>query len=90
MIHEMEVDDYSFRFDCGFTKAQPAIYILFSDKQVFLKSVWLHCVIVFGELQQFKEGLLDTLNIEQIVNQNHDVMYRLTHGFRRYTSKAMC
>ena len=73
----MEEDDYSFRFECGFAKPQSAI--TYSDKLVFLKSVWLHHVIysVYGELEQFKEGLLETLHNEQIVHEYPDVFWSL-------------
>ena len=77
MISEMEEKDYSFRFDCGFTKPQSAI--TYSDKQTFFRSVWLHYVIysVYGELEQFRDGLLETLQIEHIVHEHPEVFWSL-------------
>ena len=73
----METSDYSFRFDCGFNKAQSAITS--ADKQTFLKSVWLHYVIysVHGELEQFRDELLETLQIEHLVHDHPDIVWSL-------------
>ena len=79
MISEMEENNYSFRFDCGFTKPQSAILVTYSDKQTFFRSVWLHYVIysVYGELEQFRDGLLETLQIEHIVHEHPEVFWSL-------------
>ena len=77
MITELEANDYSFRFDCGFNKPQSAITS--ADKQTFLRAVWLHYVLysVYGELQQFREGLLETLQIEHLVHEHPDIVWSL-------------
>ena len=74
MINELETKYYSFRFDCGFNKPQSAITS--ADKQTFLRSVWLHYV-VYSELQQFRDGLLQTLQIEHLVHDHPDIVWSL-------------
>ena len=73
----MTANDYSFRFDCGFNK--PVSTISFADTPMFLKSVWLHFIFysVLGELEQFKEGFRETLQMEHLIQEYPEMIRSL-------------
>lgn len=59
-------DEYDFRFDCGYTK--PTNQIEISDRDDFVKSIWLHFTFFLphAELEQLRKGLRETLQLELV------------------------
>ena len=64
-------NDYSFRFDCGYTKADRLISV--NEIQSFQRAVWLHYTVyrVYGEIQQLREGIMNTLNFGHLITTNN-------------------
>lgn len=62
----LEKEDYDFCFDCGYTK--PTRQIEISDRDLFVKAIWLHYVFFLphAELEQLRKGLRETLQIELV------------------------
>ncbi len=60
----MGSDDFSFRFQCGYTK--PVFRINLEDKEDITRCIWLHYVHfqVHAELDQLRKGLFETLQFE--------------------------
>ena len=64
----LSANDYSFLFECGYSK--PSITL--ADIQELLRTVWLHHTVdrVYGEIQQLKDGIVNTLNFNHIIASN--------------------
>ena len=64
--------DLSFVFDCGYSK--PTSSITMDSRPEFIRSITLHYTLYknYAELMQFKEGLLETLSFENLI-QSHPV-----------------
>ena len=86
----MATEDYSC-FDCGFTKADSSISL--NDINLFVRAVWLHFTVyrIDGEIQQLREGLINTLNFSQLVGANHNAVWSLftSKGHRSLSTSFM-
>ena len=63
----LNVDNFDFRFSCGYTK--PTTLITLDDKEDLVRSIWLHFVLFqpHAELEQLRKGLYQTLRFELLV-----------------------
>lgn len=59
----LQHSDYTFRFDCGFSRV-----ITMENKHEFMSVVWKHFVLysIYAELTEFRNGLLNTLNLKHL------------------------
>ena len=72
--HILNGPDYSFCFDCGFSKAIKMDNIL-----EFLSVAWKHYVVysIYAEISELRNGLLNTLCLKQLVSSSPKVLYQL-------------
>ena len=66
--------DYSFRFDCGFSKV-----ISMENRHELLSIAWKHYVLysVYAEVSELRNGLLNTLNLKQFPILSPKVLHQL-------------
>ena len=64
------MDNFDFRFSCGYTK--PTTLITLDDKEDLVRSIWLHFVLFqpHAELEQLRKGLYQTLRFELLVRSH--------------------
>ena len=72
LMHE---DEFDFRFRCGYNK--PTSHMDLSDRDEFIRAVWLHYVLFqpYAELQQLRNGLKDTLQLELLLTLYPEEMW---------------
>lgn len=60
----MQTNEFDFRFHCGYSK--PVAHMDIADRDEFIRAIWLHYVLFqpYAELQQFQQGLKDTLQLD--------------------------
>lgn len=78
--------DYSFRFDCGFSR------VVTMDNKHELSLAWNHYVLysIFAEVSEFRNGLLSTLNMKQLVTLSPRVVHQLLLAESAITLNAEC
>ena len=66
--------DYSFRFDCGFSKV-----ITMDNRHELLSLAWKHYVLysLYAEISEFRNGFLTTLKMKQLVILSPKVVHQL-------------
>ena len=77
-LHQLLQDnEFDFRFRCGYSK--PIASLNISDKDEFLRAIWLHHVLFqpYAELQQLQQGLKDTLDFELLLKVYPQEMWSL-------------
>ena len=67
--------EFDFRFSCGSTRNVQQIQV--QEKEDFIRSIWLHYVLFqpLGELDQLRQGLLDTLQV-RVLSLSHGTKLR--------------
>ena len=61
--------DYSFRFDCCYSK--PASSITLETRDEFVRCISLHYLYsVYAEINQLRKGLLETLNLNKLADEH--------------------
>ena len=73
----LQGNEFDFRFRCGYSK--PIASLNISDKDEFLRAIWLHQVLFqpYAELQQLQQGLKDTLDFEFLLKVYPQEMWSL-------------
>ena len=61
-------NDYSFQFECGYLKR----VVTLKDVREFLHAAWLHYTVynIYGEISQLKDGIVNTLNFQNLITSN--------------------
>lgn len=74
ILHEDRLD---FRYQCGYNK--PINRITIDDKHTMVRSIWLHFVLFqpHAELEQLREGLGSTLQVEHLMRNYSKEMWGL-------------
>lgn len=63
----LDSEEFSFCFDCGFSKPSSAVMI--SEKETIISELSLHYIIlrILGETEQFAKGIKETLNFDHLI-----------------------
>jgi len=80
--------DYTFRFNCGFSRV-----ITMENKHEFMSVVWKHFVLysIYAELTEFRNGLLNTLNRKHLATVSPRVLHCLlaAENAKRLTAECL-
>lgn len=59
-------EEFNFRFDCGYTKAN----VVVADKEELFRTIALHYLVyrVHGEIDQIKKGMRETFNFGRLMD----------------------
>lgn len=84
----IQTNEYDFRFHCGYSK--PVAHMDIADRDEFIRAVWLHYVLFqpYAELQQFQQGLKDTLQLDLLFTLYPQDMWSLFASTNAYDVTA--
>ena len=73
--------DYSFRFDCGYSK--PVSSITLETRTEFVRCITLHYLYsVYAEICQLRKGLLETLKLNKLADEHPVELWSLLAASR--------
>ena len=88
----MLIDEYGFRYQCGYAK--PATLMTLEDKDCIVRAVWLHYVLYHphAELEQLRRGLYSTLQFKHLIQSHPKELWGLlaTSTVFNVTPKFLC